>query len=446
MQTSPIPELLAELAAGRMIILMDDEDRENEGDLVLAADCVTSEAINFMSRHACGLICLTLTRERCEQLRLAPMVARNGSQHGTAFTVSIESAVDVTTGISAADRARTVQAAVAHGANAGDLVQPGHIFPLQARDGGVLTRPGHTEAGCDMAAMAGLTPASVICEIMNVDGTMARFPDLKRFAKEHRLKIGTIADLIDFRRSREEPIERAVELMCDADSQDTSDAEMMAASKVVAREGVKIPLPDGTLATFFAFHGLDFSAEHFAVRFDVATANPVPLVRMHSECITGDLFGSLRCDCGAQLEQAVERLKLEGGILLYLRQEGRGIGLAAKLDAYRLQDQGMDTFAANRALEFPADSRDYECGADMLRALGISQVRLLSNNPDKVVQLENNGIHVVEAIPTGTFVTPFNRDYLAAKVDVTGHTLEMVRQYGIVPPGESLLAEPSPSA
>lgn len=379
------------------MILVDEEDRENEGDLVLAAEHVTPAAINFMARHGRGLICLALTRERCERLQLHPMSQRNGTKHGTAFTVSIEAAVGVSTGISAADRARTVQAAVARDAKAADLVQPGHIFPLIAQDGGVLMRAGHTEAGCDLAAMAGLEPAAVICEVMNDDGTMARVPDLVRYCEQHGLKMVTVADLIEYRRRTEKLVERFV--------------------------SVRLPSTYGEF-TAVAFRELLTGKPHVAlVKGEVSGAEDV-LVRVHSECLTGDVFHSLRCDCGEQLEMALRRIEQEGrGVLLYLSQEGRGIGLLNKLRAYELQENGRDTVDANVELGLPVDAREYGIGSQILVDLGLTTIRILTNNPKKISALSLFGLTVVSQEPIEVLPNDENRAYLEAKRDRLGHAI-----------------------
>ena len=396
---SPVEDIVADMRAGRMVILVDEEDRENEGDLILASDHVTPEAINFMARHARGLICLTLSREMCERLKLPPMVARNNAQHATAFTVSIEAAEGVTTGISAADRSRTVQAAVAPNAQAQDLVQPGHIFPLQAVDGGVLMRAGHTEAGCDLATMAGCSPSSVICEVMNEDGTMARLPQLLMFAKEWGLKVISIKDMIEYRLKKESLIEI----------------------------GEEVDLP----TEYGHFHLIPFrqasnGLEHMAlIKGEWKEDEPI-LVRVHSSCATGDILGSKRCDCGQQLHKAMEMIEKEGkGVLIYMQQEGRGIGLMNKIAAYKLQEEGYDTVDANTHLGFKPDERDYGCGAQMLRHLGVHKMRLMTNNPVKRVGLEAYGLEIVENIAIETTPNKYNERYLKTKRDRMGHMLHL---------------------
>jgi 3,4-dihydroxy 2-butanone 4-phosphate synthase/GTP cyclohydrolase II len=399
-----IEDALAELRAGRFVIIVDDEDRENEGDLALAAEMVTPEAINFMAVHGRGLICLSLTEERCDALRLPLMVERNTSTYGTAFTVSIEARGKVSTGISAADRAATVRAALDPATRPEDLVRPGHMFPLRARRGGVLERPGQTEASVDLAALAGLQPAGVICEIMNEDGTMARVPDLVRFAARHGLLMVAVSDIVRHRLRHEVLIERVAAPL--------------------------VPTPWGELR-FHAYRAPATGEEHLAlVRGNVHLAaerdEPV-LVRVHSQCLTGDLFGSERCDCGLQLHLALDRIQEEGrGVLLYLLQEGRGIGLLNKLRAYELQEQGHDTVEANERLGFRADHRDYGIGAQILRDLGVRRLRLMTNNPQKHLALEGYGLEIVERVPLEVPPTASSRDYLRAKRDKLGHLLSLV--------------------
>ena len=394
---SPIEDAIEDIRNGRMVVVCDDEDRENEGDLTIAAEFATPEAINFMAREGRGLICLALTPERCEALGLDLMAAKNESAFETAFTVSIEAREGVTTGISAADRARTIAVAVDPESAPRDLVQPGHVFPLKAKPGGVLERTGQTEAGVDLARLAGLNPASVICEIMNDDGTMARVPDLERYCAEHDLKMITVADLIAYRRRHDKLVERVV--------------------------STRLPTGFGEFAVV-GYRSLVDDKHHVAmVKGEVDGVDDV-LVRVHSECLTGDVFHSLRCDCGEQLESALSMIEEEGrGVLLYLAQEGRGIGLLNKLRAYNLQDQGYDTVDANLELGLPVDLRDYGIGAQILVDLGLTSIRILTNNPKKIRGLEGYGLSVTEQVPIVHAPNPHNEEYLRAKRDRMGHSI-----------------------
>jgi 3,4-dihydroxy 2-butanone 4-phosphate synthase/GTP cyclohydrolase II len=392
-----IEEALDEIRQGRMVVVCDDEGRENEGDLTMAAQFVTPDAINFMAREGRGLICLSLTPERCDELGLDLMAAKNESRFETAFTVSVEARTGVTTGISAADRARTIQVAIDPESSARDLVQPGHIFPLKAKEGGVLERTGQTEAAVDLARLAGLNPAGVICEIMNDDGTMARVSDLVPYCQRHGIKMITIADLIAYRRTHDALVERVVE--------------------------TALPTAYGDFS-IIGYRSLVDDKHHVAlVKGDVAGVDDV-LVRVHSECMTGDTFRSLRCDCGEQLESSLAIIEAEGrGVLLYLAQEGRGIGLLNKLRAYKLQENGFDTVDANLELGLPADLRDYGIGAQILVDLGLSTIRLLTNNPKKIHGMHGYGLTVTAQIPIVATPNPHNAAYLQVKADRMGHIL-----------------------
>jgi 3,4-dihydroxy 2-butanone 4-phosphate synthase/GTP cyclohydrolase II len=392
-----ISEAIEDIRAGKFIIIVDDESRENEGDLAMAAEKVTPEVINFMAKHGRGLICLPIIGQKLDELGIPLMVTNNTSRYSTAFTVSIEAKNKVTTGISAFDRAQTIKTVLDPNTKAGDLAQPGHIFPIRAREGGVLVRAGHTEAIVDLAKLAGLYPAGVICEIMDEDGTMARLPQLEEMASKFALKIVTITDLIAYRIRHEKLVQRVTE--------------------------AKLPTTYGEF-TAVAYKSVVDAAEHVAlVKGDISNAEPV-LVRVHSECLTGDVFGSLRCDCGAQIDMALQRIaKEDRGVFLYMRQEGRGIGFHNKLCAYALQDQGMDTVEANIALGFAPDLRDYGVGAQILADLGLHNIRLLTNNPKKVIGLESYGIKIVETVPLIAPSTPYNIRYLETKQKKLGHIL-----------------------
>ncbi|MDP4856758.1 MAG: bifunctional 3,4-dihydroxy-2-butanone-4-phosphate synthase/GTP cyclohydrolase II [Desulfobacterales bacterium] len=396
-----IEKAIEEIKAGRMIILVDDEDRENEGDLCMAAEKVTPDAINFMAKYGRGLVCLAMSNAMIDKLDLPMMVDNNTSAFQTGFTVSIEARCGVTTGISAADRSRTIHTAVADNAKPSDLVRPGHIFPLRAREGGVMVRVGQTEGSVDLARMAGLKPAGVICEIMDEDGTMARMPALEKFSQEHGIGICTIADLVEYRMKNEAFVHRAAESV--------------------------IPTQHGGEFRMIAFENDVDQLLHVAlVKGQIEPEKPV-MVRVHSECMTGDIFGSLRCDCGDQLHKAMSMIEKEGvGVILYLRQEGRGIGLVNKLKAYELQrKQGLDTVEANRKLGFKADMRDYGLGAQMLVNLGVRKMRLLTNNPKKMIGLEGYGLTIVEQIPIEVQPNEYNRCYLECKKLKMGHLLHI---------------------
>ena len=392
-----IDEALEDIRAGRMVVVCDDEDRENEGDLTMAAQFATPEAVNFMATHGRGLICLSLTPQRCDELGLDLMAAKNESPFETPFTVSIEARHGVTTGISAPERARTIQVAIDPQSGPREIVQPGHMFPLKSRAGGVLERAGQTEAAVDLARLAGLNPSGVICEIMNDDGTMARVDDLVPYCERHGLRMITVADLIAYRRRYDKLVERVV--------------------------STKLPTGFGEFDAV-GYRELVGGKHHVAlVKGEVDGAADV-LVRVHSECLTGDVFHSLRCDCGEQLESALAMIEEEGrGVLLYLAQEGRGIGLLNKLRAYKLQESGMDTVEANLALNLPADLRDYGIGAQILVDLGLSSIRILTNNPKKIRGLEGYGLSVSEQVPIEHMPNPHNEEYLRAKRDRMGHTL-----------------------
>ncbi|MCP3995112.1 MAG: bifunctional 3,4-dihydroxy-2-butanone-4-phosphate synthase/GTP cyclohydrolase II [bacterium] len=398
---TPIAEAIEHFRQGRMLVVIDDEDRENEGDLVIAAEKVSAEAINFMAKHGRGLICLSLTEERCEQLRLPLMVEdTKATLFGTAFTVSIEAKGKVTTGISASDRAATVTTAIDPRTRAEDLVRPGHIFPVRARPGGVLKRAGHTEASVDLAVLAGLAPGAAICEIMNDDGTMARLPDLKEFARRHDLPLMAVSDLISYRLRNETLVRRVA--------------------------SPRLPTPYGEMVVH-AYISDVTGEEHLAlVAGEIDREEPI-LVRVHSQCLTGDIFGSHRCDCGLQLHGALEKIHQEGrGVLLYLLQEGRGIGLVNKLKAYELQEQGHDTVEANEKLGFRPDERNYGIGCQILRDLGVRKMRLMTNNPGKYIALKGYGLEIAERIQLEMPPTDTSRDYLRTKRDKMGHLLKLV--------------------
>jgi 3,4-dihydroxy 2-butanone 4-phosphate synthase/GTP cyclohydrolase II len=409
MRFNTIQEVVEDLKQGKMIILVDDANRENEGDITIAAEKVTPEAINFMLTHARGILCLSINAERAEALDLYPMVSHNTSNFQTPFTVSIDARDGITTGVSSKDRAATILAAIDDKTKPEDLVRPGHIFPLKAQRGGVLVRTGHTEGAVDLARIAGLKPAAVICEIMTEDGNMAKLPELRKFAEKHHLKVCTIADIIKYRHEQERLIEKRVT--------------------------VKLPTTYGNF-TLHLYRSFVDEYLHLAFCLGIGSESgntPSPLhsepvlVRVHDECLTGDIFGSLRCDCGEQLHSALRVIQKEGkGVLLYMRQEGRGIGLENKLHAYLLQEKGLDTVEANEKLGFPADKRDYGIGAQILRDLGITKMRLLTNNPKKFAALNGYGLEIVERVPIITEPKEENKQYLQTKKEKLGHLIEKV--------------------
>ncbi|TCO88535.1 3,4-dihydroxy 2-butanone 4-phosphate synthase/GTP cyclohydrolase II [Chthoniobacter flavus] len=393
----PIEDIIKDIRAGKMVIVTDDADRENEGDLVMAAEKITPDAVNFMAMHGRGLICAPITEERAEELGLQRMVLENRESYRTDFTVSVDAAKGVTTGISAHDRARTIQILVDPKATPQDLVQPGHVFPLRAKAGGALRRAGHTEASVDLARLAGLQPAGVLCEILNPDGTMARLPELLKFRKKHKLKMCSIEDLIVYRRSREKLIER--------------------------EQVIQLPTDYGDFELHM-YRSIVDGVHHLALVKGAISPKKVTLVRVHSECLTGDVFGSMRCDCGNQLHTALQQIEAAGnGVLLYMRQEGRGIGLPAKIHAYKLQEEGLDTVEANLKLGFPAELRDYGMGAQILSDLGVRKMRFLTNNPKKVIGLEGYGLKIVEVVPIKAPPNKHNAKYLETKRLKMGHLL-----------------------
>ena len=398
LRIDPIEEAIAEIKAGKMIVLIDDDDRENEGDLVCAAEMVTPQIVNFMATHARGLICLALDTQRTKQLDLPLMVAHNQTEHGTNFTVTIEAAEGVSTGISAADRAHTILTAMKTNASPLDIVKPGHIFPLKANEGGVLKRAGHTEGAVDLSRIAGFRPGGVICEIMNENGSMARYPELRRFADKHGMKLSTIADLIKYRTRHESVVRIETE--------------------------AKMPTEYGNFKVVGFYSEVD-NKDYVALVKGKWSEDDAVLVRVHSQCLTGDVFGSQRCDCGPQLQSAMEMVEAEGrGVILYLPQEGRGIGLLNKIRAYSLQEEGMDTVEANHHLGFKDDLRDYGLGARMLSLLGIRRMRLMTNNPRKIVGIEGHGLEIVERVPLEKGQNPNNEKYLKTKQDKLGHFIQ----------------------
>ena len=392
-----IESVVEDLRAGKMVVVVDDADRENEGDLIMAADRVTAAAVNFMAKHGRGLICVPTTSERLKQLGIEQMVTQNRESFRTDFQISVDAAKGITTGISAADRARTIQVMAEPTAVPEDLVQPGHVFPLRARPGGVLQRAGHTEAAVDLVKLAGCRPIGVICEILSEDGSMARLPELRKFVRRHKLKIATIEDLIKYRRTREKLVQR--------------------------QEVIRLPTDFGEFDLYLYRSSID-GQHHLALVKGNVSGKPNVLVRVHSECLTGDVFGSLRCDCGPQLHQAMQQVAEEGqGVIVYMRQEGRGIGLVQKIKAYKLQEKGLDTVEANLKLGFKMDLREYGLGAQILSDLGLKTIRLLTNNPRKVVGLEGYGLEIVEQVPIRIKPNPHNAKYLQTKREKLGHLI-----------------------
>ena len=396
-QFDSIIDVIQDIREGKIVVVTDDEDRENEGDLVMAAEKITPEAVNFMATHGRGLICASITEDRAEKLGLPRMVAENRESYRTDFTVSVDAARGITTGISTQDRARTIQLLVGEKTQPHDLVQPGHVFPLRAKTGGVLRRAGHTEASVDLARLAGLAPAGVLCEILNSDGSMARLPELLKFRKKHRLRMCSIRDLIAYRRSSEKLVER--------------------------EQVIQLPTDYGDFVLHMYRSVID-GGHHLAMVKGNISPRKATLVRVHSECLTGDVFGSQRCDCGGQLQTAMQQIEDAGsGVLLYMRQEGRGIGLPAKIHAYKLQEEGLDTVEANEKLGFPAELRDYGLGAQILFDLGVRKMRFLTNNPKKVIGLEGYGLKIVEVVPIKATANPHNARYLETKRVKMGHLL-----------------------